>query len=94
MHCVYGVKHFQGLNSNIERYSQCPLSRLLECCLAAPSTVTPVKSLFNSHALCSWSQTFSRQYQQYSQTFAAPSNTVALILPHSAVYRHSSKMII
>merc|ERR1711928_265768 len=30
----------------------------------------------------------SRQYQQYSQIFAAPYIVAALILPHSAIYRY------
>ena len=46
------------------------------------------------HHQPSWGQTPSRQYQQYRQIFAAPSITVALILPHKAIYRQSSKIII
>ena len=94
MYWFQGVKHLQGSTSNIDRYSQRPLSRLHKSCLTAPSNVTPVKSSSNSHALCSWSQTPSRHYQQYSQIFAATSITVVLILPHSAIYRQSSKIII
>ena len=44
--------------------------------------------------LPSWSQTPSRQYQQYWQIFTAPSITVALIFPYSTIYRQSSKIII
>ena len=39
MHFVLGVKHLQGSTSNIERYSQCPLSRLHFYGITAPSTV-------------------------------------------------------
>ena len=80
-----------GFRYILHRYSQSPLSRLHSSCLTEPSTVTPVKSSSYIHALCSWSQTPYRQYQQYSQIFTAPSITVALILPHSAIYRHGVK---
>ena len=89
--CVHGVKHLKGSTSNIERYSQRPLSWLHLYGITAPSTVNPEKSSSNSHAFCSWSQTPSRQYQQYWEIFAVPSITVAFLWDYSAIYRHGVK---
>ena len=88
MHFVHGVKHLTGSTSNIHRYLLRPLSGLHLSCLTEPSNVTPLKSSSNSYALCSWCQTPSGQYQQYSQIFAAPSIEVALNIFLSAIYRY------
>ena len=56
--------------------------------LIAPSTVTPVKSLINEHALCSWSQKPSRQYQQCSMIFAIKRNRECLDWSYIEVTRH------
>ena len=44
------------------------------------------------HALCSWSLTPSRQYQQCSMIFAAPSIEVAFNILLSAIYRYPKEI--
>jgi len=63
-------------------------------CSAAPSIVTQMKLSSNELALDIWSHMSSMRCQQYSQIFPVPSITVALMLLHSAIYRHSSEIII
>ena len=89
---VFGVMHRQGVTRNVHIYFQSPPSRLYPCSDGAPSTDDRLRSLSNGLALDIWSLMSSRQYQQYSQIFAAPSITVALILLHSAIFRHSRSL--